>query len=216
MKSLFLSACFATFLISIPAQGGENLVKNGDFEDGEGPEFFNTPGWYNRGGGSNQGAPARSDSRTSSVITGSYSASVNDRYITADEKFGPTAHSQKTDYTIQEGDAFSLTYEWRPADEFWQRTNDTIRFVLYATSNDKVAGPVVWSSELTADFFKGKPENVVQVSQNTEPVTPEAVGHNLFVMFYGIDTVNGGLDGTPHWARVDNIQVSVLPKDSPE
>lgn len=207
MKSTIPVTCILATL-SVFTAHAQNVVKNGDFETGKGNEFYSTTGWYNRGTGLNQGAPARTD--TGSVITGTHSASVNDRYVTDGGKFGPTAHAQKTDHVIKDGDSFVLTYEWRPADEYWQRSTDTIRFVLYATANNKVSGPVVWSSEFTSGFFKGNPNNVMQVSETTEPVNADAVGGNLFVMFYGVDTANGGLDGTPHWARVDNIEVKAL------
>lgn len=210
MKSPLLITCLLTALCAT-ALPADNLVKNGDFESGTGPEFYTSEGWYNRGTGLNQGGPARSDS--GKVIAGLFSASVNDRYVTADEKFGPTAHVQKTDYVIKEGDAFSLNYQWCPADDYWQRATDTIRFVLYATSNDKVGGPVIWSSELTSDFFRGKEGSVMAVDQQTEEVNADAVGANLFVMFYGVDTANGGLDSTPHWARVDDIEVRAIKAD---
>lgn len=207
MKSHILNACLL-FALSPVALQAENLVVNGDFETGNGTAFYQTPGWYNCGTGLNQGTSARTDQ--GGAITGSYSATVSDRYITAESKFGPVTHVQKTNYTIQEGDSFPLSYEWRPADEYWQRAQDTVRFVLFATVNDKVGGAKVWSSELTSDFFKGNPSGVMAVSATSSVVDPEAVGRALFVMFYGVDTVNGGKDNTPHWARVDNIEVAPI------
>jgi hypothetical protein len=209
MKSQTLATCLLTSLWST-AVHADNLVKNGDFETGEGNAFYETTGWYNLGTGLNQGAPARSDK--GEVIAGTYSASVNDRYVTEERKFGPTAHVQKTAHIIRDGDSFSVVYEWRPADEFWQRATDTIRFVLYATSDNKSGGPVVWSSELTSDVYGGNTTNNKQVLQTSEVVNGDAVGQNLFVMFYGVDTRNGGNDSSPHWARVDNIEVEAIGK----
>ncbi len=207
MKSHILKSCLLFALSSVTLQA-ENLVVNGDFETGQGTAFYQTPPWYNAGTGLNQGTSARTDQ--AGVITGSFSATVSDRYITAESKLGPVAHVQKTKYIIQEGDSFTLSYEWRPADEYWQRATDTVRFVLFATANDKVGGLKVWSSELTSDFFRAKPSAAMAVSATSSVVDPEAVGRSLFVMFYGVDTVNGGTDGTPHWARVDNIEVTPI------
>lgn len=188
----------------------ENLVVNGDFESGTGNEFYATPPWYNCGTGNNQGTPARND--RGAVISGSFSAIINDRYQTAQKKCGPSAFLQKTGYTIEDGDSFSVSYEWRPADEWWQRATDTVRFVLFATANNKPNGHVVWSSELTSDFLKGKPDGVMAVSQTTDVVNSDAAGATLFVMFYGVDTQNGGEDSTPHFARVDNIEIKAIPQ----
>jgi len=185
----------------------ENLIINGDFETGEGNAFYQTPGWYNAGTGSNQGTNARSDE--GAVVSGSYSATVIDRYNTSEGKPGPLMYVQKTNYIIEQGDSFALSYEWKPADQYWQRSTDTVRFVLFATGNDNVGGPVVWSSELTSDFTKGGWETVKLVSDTTDVVNSEAVGRTLFVKFYGIDTVDSE-NGNPHWARVDNIEVTAV------
>jgi hypothetical protein len=206
MKSPFRLICLLTALASLTLQA-ENLVVNGDFETGEGNAFYQTPPWYNGGTGFNQGASARSNDGL--VIRDAYSATVNDRHSPADHKPGPVAHIQKTKHIIQDGDSFSLAYEWTPADDYWQRTSDTIRFVLFATENDKMGGPVVWSSELTSDFFKGKPGTPMFVSATTDVVNAEAVGKALFVRFFGVDTVDG-LNGSTHWARVDSIEVTAI------
>jgi hypothetical protein len=208
MKSHILKTCLLLALSPVALQA-ENLVVNGDFETGNGTAFWQAPGWYNCGTGLNQGTGARTD-EGGVIITGIYSAVVNDRYVTDEAKFGSLAHAQTTKYIIQDGDSFSLSYEWRPADQWWQRSQDTIRFVLFATANDKLGGAKVWSSELTSDFFKDKPSGVMAVSATSSVVDPEAVGRVLFVMFYGVDTVNGGKDNTPHWAVVDNIEVKAV------
>lgn len=203
MKFRFFPICIFAVLASAFAHA-ENLVDNGDFESGDGTAFFKTPPWYNRGEGLNQGTNARS--AEGAVITPAYSASVNDRYQTTAGKFGPIVYAQKTSHIIQAGDSFSLIYEWRPADKHWQKSTDTIRFVLYATENDKLGGPVVWSSELTSDLFKGDFSSVMLVEQKSDVVDEFAVGKALFVMFYGLDT-DDSETGSTHWARVDNIEI---------
>ncbi len=208
MKSNILKF-YGLCALSSVALHAENLVVNGDFESGEGNAFYATPPWYNRGTGFNQGTNARSDQ--GAVIAGSFSATVNDRYDSETGKFGPVVHVQKTKHMIEAGDSFTLSYEWRPADTYWQRSADTVRFVLYATANDNAGGEVVWSAELTSEFFTRKLESTLPVSETTEVVNAEAVGHSLFVMFYGLDTKDNG-SGVAHWARVDNIEVEVLKK----
>lgn len=187
----------------------QNLVVNGDFEDGKGTAFYATTGWYNRGAGLNQGTTARIDKGV--VIAGSFSATVSDRYNSVEGKFGPVVHAQKTTHTIKAGNTFTLTYDWRPVDSFWQTGRDTVRFVLYATFDNRMGGPVVWSSELTSDFYRGDITLGKNVSAISSVVNPEAVGKALFVMFYGLDTVDG-VEGSTHYARVDNIVVEVSKK----
>jgi len=204
MKTRLLKTSILLFL-SCAALQADNLVTNGDFETGDGKAFYQTTGWYNQGVGFNQGTGARSDKGT--VISGSYSATVHDRYNKSLEKFGAVAHVQKTQHTIEEGDSFSLSYEWRPADDYWQRSTDTIRFILFATADDKLSGPIVWSAEFNSPFFRGKITTPMGVSETTEVVTPDAVGKKLFICFHGLDTVNSET-GSTHFASVDNIEVS--------
>jgi hypothetical protein len=49
----------------------------------------------------------------------------------------------------------------------------------------------------------------MSVNQTTEPVNSEALGAVLFLKFYGLDTANSD-SGSPHWARVDNIEVKAV------
>lgn len=210
MKSSLLKICALIALSSVAAQAEEpkNLVENGDFETGTGKAFYETPPWYNWGKGLNQGTSARLDE--SAVIDGSFSASVNDRCSVAEGKYtANVCFNQKTKYIIRQGDSFSFSYYWFPADTYWQTSRDTIRFVLFATADDKMSGPVVWSSEHLSDFFKGSIRSAMAVRQTSSVVTPEAVGKVLFVQFHGLDTVDGET-GNWHYARVDNVVVSVL------
>ena len=206
MKPHILNLCLAAALSSVTLHA-QNLVTNGDFESGSGTAFYQTPPWYNCGAGFNQGANARSDK--GAVITGDYSAAVIDRYNTTENKGGPVCYVQKTNYKIEKGDSFALSYSWRPADKYWQASKDTVRFVLFATANDKVGGSVIWSSELTSDFYTGKAGAPMAVTATTDVVNDEAVGAVLFVKFYGIDTGDSE-SGEPHWALVDNIEVSAV------
>lgn len=212
MKTHPLTTSLLIILTTIAVHAGkpeDNLVVNGDFESGEKPAFYGTMPWYNCGTGLNQGTNARSSEGT--VISGAFSAIVNDRYNIADAKFGPIAHTQKTKHTIEEGDSFSLSYQWLPADRFWQTTRDTVRFVLYATDNDKIGGTKVWTAEFNAGFFRGTIGAPMSVQETTDVVNEEAVGKTLFVQFYGLDTVDGET-GSPHFARVDDIVVTVQSK----
>jgi hypothetical protein len=204
MKLYIFAACA---LITSPlfAAESQNLIRNGDFEAGKDTRFYATPPWYNRGAGLNQGANARSDRNV--ITRGQYSAVVNDRYDSTKPAFGGLAHSQNTDYIIQEGDVFFLSYDLHPVDSYWQAKRDSVRFVLYATSDNKLGGPMVWSSVLTSDFFSGSISIPKAVVQQTESINPAAVGRKLFLVFHGLDTVDGTA-GSTHYARVDNIAVT--------
>jgi hypothetical protein len=198
------------FCVSLQAES-ENLVVNGDFESGKEDAFWSCQPWYNIGKGNNQGAGART--KNGLPISGSYSAPVNDGYDPTEDKYSGLAHSQKTTHTIKEGDSYTLAYDWYPGNDYWQRTTDTIRFVLFATSNDAVGGPRVWSSELTSEFFDGAIHHVKGVVQTTTVVNAEAVGKKLFIVFYGVDK-NFTKEGNRHWAMVDNIVLKVAEKTS--
>ncbi|MDX6765282.1 MAG: hypothetical protein SFU85_00665 [Candidatus Methylacidiphilales bacterium] len=207
MKPTILLSLLVMAFSTVAVQA-QNFVTNGDFETGTGDAFWQTPPWWNAGKAFNQGTSART--REGAVIGGSYSATVNDRWSkTGDVYSASVLYSQKTTRTIAAGDVFTLSYDWYPVDDFWQKNRDTIRFFLFATANDKLNGPVVWSSELVSDFFQGSINTYKSVAQTTPVVNAEAVGKTLFIQFHGMDTVDGAT-GSIHFARVDNIVVKVL------
>jgi hypothetical protein len=200
-----LAAC-ALYALPLSTAQAQNLVLNGDFQTGKSEAFHSTPGWYNRGTGLNQGTNARTE--LGSPGLGAFAATINDRYDAAQGKFGPLAHFQKTGHTIQAGDAFKLSYQWRPFDDFWQKSRDTVRFVLYATQDDRGGSPVVWSATFDSDFFTGSIISMKDVTQTTEVVSLAAVGKKLLICFFGLDTVDG-VNGSSHFARVDNIVITL-------
>jgi hypothetical protein len=195
-----------TVLSALPLLGAEpeNIVVNGDFQTGTGNFFYETPGWYNRGAGAGQGYNARAKMGPSEL--GAYAATINDRYDAATGKLGTTAHFQKTAHVIREGDSFTLSYQWRPFDDFWQKSRDTVRFVLSATEDDTLGSPVVWSVTLNSDFFTGSIISMKDVTHTTGVVPAAAVGKKLMICFFGVDTEDGGT-GKTHFARVDNIVI---------
>lgn len=176
------------------------VVINGDFETGSNLTFEGTPNWYNRGLGG-QEADARSGSLN--LAGSSFNAVISDAYDTANNTFGGLAHSQKTNYQILEGDYFQLTYQWRDAFN-WQENRDVVRFVLFATDNDTLAGNVAWTTTLDAPFST-QATTWESVSHASDVVNSNAVGQILFVNFYGVDTVGPSDTG---FARVDNIVVT--------
>jgi hypothetical protein len=93
MKSPLPTACLLAALSAISAQA-ENLVRNGDFEPGDGQALYQTPPWYSRGKELNQGHNARS--LTDTVISGTYSATVINRKGAGENEFGPLAFAQQT------------------------------------------------------------------------------------------------------------------------
>jgi hypothetical protein len=209
MKKLLICLCTLSALPVWAAQSA-NLVSNGDFETGTANFFWGTPGWYNMGKGKKQDVNGRSDKST--IIAGNYSAGVNDRYDAASKERSSVVHSQVTRHIIQPGDVFTLSYDWQPLDQFWQTARDTIRFTLFATSDDTLGGKVVWSVDLDSDFFRQSPGTVKAVVHELSPVPDAAVGRKLMLAFHGLDTVDG-VNGNTHYARVDNVSITVeLPK----
>jgi hypothetical protein len=205
MKNVLLCICALT---TLPLWAGQsaNLVTNGDFETGTANFFWGTPGWYNLGKGLRQDLNARTDKRV--ITSGGFSAGVNDRYDAANKAYNALAHCQITKHIIQPGDLFTLSYDWHPVDEYWQTNRDTVRFVLYATSDDTLGGKVVWSVELLSDFFRQPLNSVKSVVQELTPVPEVAVGRKLMLVFHGMDTEDG-VNGSTHFARVDNISITV-------
>lgn len=206
MKALL---CTAALLVALPlgAATPQNLVTNGDFETGSNASFWGTPGWYNLGKGLNQGTAARSDK---SALAGGFSAGVSDRYDAAKQEFTGLAHSQITTHIIQPGDSYTLSFDWRPLDDYWQRNRDTVRFVVYATEDDTLRGKVVWSAVVTSDFFRQPLGTVKTVVEELPKVSPAAEGKKLLLTFHGLDTVDG-VTGSPHFAKVDNIFLTLNP-----
>lgn len=201
--------CAAIVLASLRlgADTPQNLVTNGDFESGANVSFWGTPGWYNLGKGLNQGTGARSEKN---VIAGAYSAGVSDRYDAAKKEFTGLAHSQITTHIIQPGDTYTLSFDWRPVDDYWQRNRDTVRFIVYATDDDTLRGQVVWSAVVTSDFFRQPLGTVKTVVDELPVVGAAAHGKKLLLTFHGIDTVDG-VSGSPHFAKVDNIFLTLTP-----
>lgn len=191
----------ALLVLPLSAHAQQNLVTNGDFETGSSPLFWGTPGWYNRGKALNQGVPARSDKV---IITGTFSAGITDRYDAATSSFISLAHSQITTHIIQPGDVYTLSFDWRPFDEYWQRGRDTVRFIVYATEDDTLGGKVVWSAVVTSGFFRQPMGTVKSVIEELPSVSEAAHGKKLMLTFHGLDTVDG-VNGNTHYARVDNI-----------
>lgn len=204
-RSLLFTALIA--ILTSVADAQQNLVTNGDFETGSSTFFWGTPGWYNRGKAFNQGVAARSDKNS---IAGGYSAGVTDRYDAAKSEFTSLAHSQITTHLIQPDDCYILSFDWRPLDEYWQRNRDTVRFIVYATADDTLGGAVVWSAVVTSDFFRQPLGTVKTVVEELPCVNTAAHGKKLMIAFHGLDTVDG-VNGNPHFAKVDNIVLSLNP-----
>lgn len=204
--------CISLALASLrlAAATPQNLVTNGDFESGSNTSFWGTPGWYNQGKGLNQGTGARSEKN---ALAGAFSAGVSDRYDAENREFIGLAHSQITSHIIQPGDTYTLSFDWRPIDDYWQRNRDTVRFIVYATADDTLRGQVVWSAEVTSDFFRQPLGTVKTVVQELPMVASAAHGKKLLLTFHGIDTVDG-IRGSPHFARVDNVFLTLSPVQS--
>jgi hypothetical protein len=211
MKKLLIITGLLSGLSSASVPG-QNLVTNGDFEAGSNLTFDGTPNWFNRGTAGQAGS-ARGDNLN--LLGSDFNAVISDRYNFGTSTFGPVAHSQRVtagSYKIQGGDFFSLSYDWRDASG-WEQAHDQVRFVLFATVNDTLAGTVVWSETLDSGTSSAA-ATWESVSQTTGTVTLAAVGKDLFIQFYGVDLNSEGISTTTGFARVDNISVSAIPEPS--
>ena len=137
---------------------------------------------------------------------GAYAATINDRYDAATGKLGPTAHFQETAHVIRQGDSFTPSHQWRPFDDFLQKSRDTVRFVLSATEGDTLGSPMVWSVTLNSDFFTGSIISMKDVTHTAGVVPAAAVGKKLMNCFFGLDTEDG-VTGKTNFARADNIVI---------
>lgn len=209
---LFL-ALFISLLSGISLSGAENLLRNGDFSEGSGSgetrSFGQTAGWYNWGSG-DQNAVAR---RVSAELGSEFVAQVNDRYDVVNaqsdfqrDAFGPTTHVQRTEYMIQPGDMFRIQFDWVDS-HGWNRAWDEIRFVLFATDTNTLAGEVVWTSIHDSGilFQSGVPQAFEAYSDSA---TGDTVGRELFVAFFGFQN-NHQLSSNTGFARVGNLKVTL-------
>jgi len=178
------------FCLAVVGQVAASLVPiplvNPGFEAGIPGPGEEIPGWPSPGTGSDAGVDTGGHS-------GEYSAFLKSGTV-------PSAGAiyQVTDYTIQEGDVFTL--------RFWST--------------------IVWeNAEITADLFYGNEANpayVLDSAANVPPggwftdiwtefeltasATPESVGQKL-----GVHFVNTGLpDGS--WLKLDDVSLSVVPE----
>ncbi|MCB1069146.1 MAG: PEP-CTERM sorting domain-containing protein [Verrucomicrobia bacterium] len=175
---------------------------NGAFDTsatGSGARTFDqTPNWYNIGTG-NQTATAVNDTLSAAPASG-WNAVISDNGLG-----GAVVHSVNTGYTLQLGDYFNISYDWRDA-AGWE-ANDQVRVAVAAYDNDNaVTGTEIWREWVldkvtTAATWES-------VSGQTAAVSASAAGRTLFIQTYGI---NGGL-GSGDFARVDNIVVAVVPE----
>ena len=180
---------------------GDNL--NGDFEDGwgTGARAFDAAtgvaNWWNAGTG-NQTATCANSNLVAAPASG-YNGVLADKNIS-----GAVLHSAATEYYLQAGDSFDITFDWRDASG-WE-ANDKVRVAVVAYDTDTVGG-----TEIYRDWVQGIDTGLgadwVSVTGQTAVVTSSAVGHKLFIQTYG---VNGGANSAG-FARVDNITVTWIP-----
>lgn len=200
-KSLLLAASLAALPVT---PSFANLLKNADFEAGEGDKetcaFYETPGWYNpadAGSKKAMGAPART--RVGGKEGSIYSATINDRQKEV------SYFMQKTEHSIAEGEVFELAFDWTAG---WQwQPQDILRVVIFAKSNNTLGGETLW--EDTVDFERAPDGSWETKKHSFKPAPYEALGKTLYFSFYGVDPMEAGTAG---FARVDNIELTVKPK----
>lgn len=109
-----------------------------------------------------------------------------------------------TGYAIAEGDAFSISYQWRDA---WQWTDgsDQVKIRLFVTHNDLIAGTqTTLASALSGTSTADSTYELVD-QDNMYIAGVSVTGKTLFV---ALDTQDGG-GGADGYARLDNFELIV-------
>jgi hypothetical protein len=162
--------------------------------------FSRTPGWFNRAeNGKRQDITARSrkDNQGDSV----YTASINDN------RTPYSIFSQRTNHPIKAGEVYRVSLEWRPS--FKWRAGDVLRVTVFATSNDKLGGEVVWQDSVDFETADRELWNKVEHAFQAAPAAAE--GKLLYFNFQGVGNFDGIDKREVGFARVDNIVLTVAP-----
>jgi hypothetical protein len=153
----------------------------------------------------------RINARSNNPIAGEtgYSATVNNmgRVI--------TVFVQKTDLTVRTGELFEVSLSWVKGQN-WKPT-DFLRLRVFTTSDDTLAGDVIWGA--SAEFDQA-PGQWSRLTQTFGPAPAEANGSILFLSFYGsspnaeehpeaVLDDEGKPAKTPGYARVDDVEIRV-------
>ena len=178
-------------------------VRNGGFESGTdltGPaNFVDVEGWLNMRGLENAQASIDTFPKTGtrSAITSGDAA----------------LYAQSTDYTIQSGDQFSGSMDWRTA--LNSEANDVIRITLFYTADDTLLTTATTAD--ATDFFtftanNATALNVYETASWASTVIGAgnaAIGKTLMFRFESLGTSTP----TPiEYGRVDNVYLQVIPE----
>lgn len=167
---------------------GPSYILNGSFESGSGTAIDN---W---GTGLNVGGEQRLD--TLNATDGSYSMVVA-------QTLGGLIN---TNYDVQDGDTFDLSFDWRSAYN-WDSA-DQIDWRLLTTSDDTTGGSVnVIASGMVTGFSDGtyRTESLMGIGT----ITAADLGHDLWLEFY---SSNAGTE----YARLDQVNLVVNSISIPE
>jgi hypothetical protein len=179
---------------------------NGDFEADTSSTnkrtFSDTPNW------TNLSSTGLGQSEVATRNDKNLSGSLRNAVMNID---GTRIFGNDPGYTIQSGDVFSLSYQWRDA-FLWDDTADQVRVDLFTTSNDTLTG----TQTILYTLYSG-----LSTSNETwETVTANrfytagggAVGKKLFIQFQGWA---GNSSDTEGYARLDNFTLTVVPEPDP-
>jgi len=112
-----------------------------------------------------------------------------------------------TGHVVQSGDTFDFSFDWFAANNNWSAT-DEIEYFLFTTSDNTVNGTATTILSGTVSGVAG-PDSAKQTESLSGVGTVAAanVGQDLWVVF-------NHNAATSSFARVDNVQLSVVPDSS--
>lgn len=188
---------FAEAVAEVTLVGGSIL--NGNFNAGDSSgvptltpdpqDFDTTPDWMNFSGASTQNA-----TDTNQFADGTRNAVLFDQPA--------RNHGLDTGYTIQSGDVFNTSYNWRTSTT-WDIASDQVGVTLFTTSDDTINGT---RTDIATDLSGLASRSNRYLTHNSNSFyTAETgdAGKRLFVELNGIDG-----NASNGFARVDDFELS--------
>ena len=215
----YISTILSIGLASLTCQAAIVIMDantlNGDFEDGTGEtsprKFTQVDVWVNEGTGFDfeTDAAANNLGSPSGIDTGVWNAMIDDNGLD-----GVRIHTVATGYSLQEGDFFNVSFDWRDAFGWEDGDQAIVRLVSFSgggTPGNNTG--IAWSFTLSDTRGAGATATWRSVSGTSQTVGNFAAtnGGLLYIQAFGI-TGPFGTEGD--FARVDNIVVTAVPEPS--
>jgi hypothetical protein len=197
----------ATILIDyddgVAGGGHDSAIRNGGFESGSDPDgdanFLGVDNWINMRGLENVQATINTQ-----VATGSRAAIMNGNQ---------SLYALETGHTIQLGDQFSGSFDWRTA--LNSEVDDVMRITLFFTADNTL--PITATVGDATDFYSFTANNATALntyetaswSSGIVGLGDAAIGKSLMFRFESLGTT---VPAPFEFGRVDNVFLQVIPE----